>query len=211
MRPFLVAAAALAAAAPLAAQGRAVPDSAAVAAILTAVRGASPLLCELAARPVENNWGWGGPASDLRAPEDPVARAAMVAIRKDHVAESATPILAAGLQDDDGCVRRLAAPLLGRIGSPAALTALRQALRDDRPGTREAAAVGLGYTGNSGVIPALLAGLQDSTARVRSACAMALGSIGDKRATGALTGLLRRDPDGAVRAAAAWAIGSIEG
>jgi HEAT repeat protein len=203
-------AAALAAAAPLAAQARAVPDSAAVAAILAAVRGASPLLCELAARPVENNWGWGGPASDLRAPEDPVARAAMLAIRKDHVAESATPVLAAGLQDEDGCVRRLA-PLLGRIGSPAALASLRQGLRDDRAGTREAAAVGLGYTGNSAVIPALLAGLQDSVARVRSACAMALGAIGDKRATGALTSLLRRDPDGAVRAAAAWAIGSIEG
>ena len=57
----------------------------------------------------------------------------------------------------------------------------------------------------------MLAGLQDPIARVRAACAMALGAIDDHRATGALTRLLREDRDAQVRAAAAWAIGEIEG
>ena len=188
------------------------PDSAAVSALLAGVRGANPMICELAARTVEGNGGWGGGRTgDLRAPTDPLIRDALVVIRRDHVPPSAVGILSAALTEDDACERRIAAPLLVRIDSPAALQALRQALHDDRPGTREAAAVGLGYTNNATVIPALLAGLQDPVARVRAACAMALGSIEDKRATGALTRLLREDRDADVRAAAAWALGSIEG
>ncbi|HEY2806574.1 MAG TPA: HEAT repeat domain-containing protein [Gemmatimonadales bacterium] len=194
------------------AQSRPAGDSAAVQAVVESVRGTGPLLCELAARTVEQNGGWGGPLSfDLRAPDDPAVRAALVAIKRDDVPPNAVPILSAALGDEDACVRRVAAPLLGRIENPAALMALRQALRDSRPGTREAAAIGMGYANNHTLIPALLAGIQDSVARVRVACVIALGEIEDKRAMGALVGLLRRDPDGTVRAAAAWAIGAISG
>ena len=194
------------------AQARPAADSAAVGAVLAAVRGANPLLCELAVRTVEQQGGWGGPMSfDLRAPADPAVRAALLAIRQEHVVPSAVPALGAALGDEDACVRRVAAPLLGRVAHATALAALRQALRDERPGTREAAAIGLGYTNNPAVIPALLAGLQDSVARVRVACVVALGEIDDHRAVGALTRLLREDRDDAVRAAAAWAIGEIEG
>ncbi len=207
--PF--AALALAACASASAQSRPVADSASVATILGSARGANALMCEMAARMVEQNGGWGGISFDLRAPADPAERSALEAIRRERMPVNAVPMLSAALGDDDACVRRVAAPLLGRVDDPAAWNALRQALRDPRPATREVAAIAMGYAGKPVLIPALLAGLQDAEARVRTACAIALGEISDKRATGALTRLLREDRDSAVRAAAAWAIGSIEG
>jgi HEAT repeat protein len=199
----------------VAGQARPPADSAALAALLASVRGANPVLCELAARTVDNQsgWGWGGGigATSLRASRDPAVRPVLMAINQERSPVSAVPLLGAALIDEDACVRRIAAPLLGRVDHPSALTALRQALRDDRPATREVAAIGLGFTGNPSVIPALLAGLQDSVARVRVACALALGELDDHRAIGALTRLLREDRDEDVRAAAAWAIGEIEG
>jgi len=185
-------------------------DSAAVVAIIESVRGANPVLCELAARSVENQWGWGG-QYDLRATRDPLARAALEVSRGHRPPPAAVAPLAAALRDGDACVRRVAAPLLGRVRTPAALAALRTALRDEHADAREAAAIGLGYSEDRSTIPALLAGIQDAEPRVRAASAWALGEIEDARAIGALVRLLREDRDATVRAAAAWALGSIEG
>ena len=187
-----------------------VADSAAVAAIVESVRGANALLCELASRTIEQQWGW-GPGMDIRASRDATTRLALEVTRGRRAPGSTVPVLAAALRDDDPCVRRLASPLLGRVRTPAALAALRTALRDERPATREAAALGLGYTDDSAVIPALLGGLQDAEPRVRAASAWGLGELDDARAIGALVRLLREDRDAEVRAAAAWALGAIEG
>ena len=206
--------AALVAAQSLVAQSsRPAADSASVAAIVSAVRGTSPVLCELAARTVEQQGGWGGGVGPwkLRAPRDASVRSAIDAVNQDKLPAAVVPLLAASLGDDDACVRRVAAPLLGRMDTPASLQALRSALRDANAATREAAAIGLGYSENAAAIPALLAGLQDAAPRVRMACALALGEIEDRRAIGALVRLLREDRDDDVRSAAAWALGEIEG
>ena len=213
----LVLAALLSAALPagLAAQGRGrdnpVGDSAAVVALVESARGANAVLCELAARSVESQWGWGDEAMDVRAPRDAAVRAALAQTRGLRTPPELVTQLAASLRDDDACVRRLAAPLLARVRTLTANQALRVALQNEHSTTREAAALGLGFTGDPAVIPALLAGLQDAEARVRVACVWALGEIEDKRAVGALVRLLREDRDADVRRAAAWALGAIEG
>jgi len=188
-----------------------VGDSAATMSIVDAARGANAVLCELAARLVESQWGWGNNAMDVRAPRDATVRLALEQTRGRRTPPSLVPLLAESLRDDDACVRRLAAPLLARVRTLTSNQALRVALQDERVTTREAAALGLGYTGDPAVIPALLAGLQDADARIRVACAWALGEIEDERAIGALVRLLREDRDPDVRRAAAWALGSIEG
>lgn len=178
--------------------------------VIESVRGANPLQCELMARSIENQWGWWG-SQDIRGTRDPQVRASLTLISQRKTDEASVPALRAAVADGDACVRRVAAPLLGRIGHPGALTALRSLLRDENPLTREAAAFGLGYSGDSAVIPALLSGLQDNVPRVRIASAWALGEIEDRRALAALVRVLREDRDAEVRAAAAWAIGEIAG
>ena len=194
----------------LAAQADRVGDSAAALALVEAARGANPVMCELAARSVESQWGWGGDMG-VRAPRDPAVRAAMDQTRGRRTPPGLVTQLAASLRDDDACVRRLAAPMLARMHTASANQALRVALQHERATTREAAALGLGFTGDPAVIPALLAGTQDAEVRVRVACAWALGEIEDARAVGALVRMLREDRDAEVRAAAAWALGNIEG
>jgi HEAT repeat protein len=193
------------------AQATAAAESAAVTTLIQSVRGANPLLCELASRTIEQGWGWGGRAYDPRAVREPVLRAVIAVIHEHPPRPTSVTELAAALGDDDACVRRIAAPLLGRIEHPTARAALRTALRDARPATREAAAFGLGFTDDAAMIPALLGGIQDAVPRVRAVSAWALGEIEDARAIGALIRLLREDTDPEVRAAAAAAIGEIEG
>lgn len=185
-------------------------DSSAVVALVESARGANPVMCELAARSLESQWGWGSGDMDIRAPRDASVRAAIEQTRR-KTPPGMVAQLAASLRADDACVRRLAAPLLARVRTLTANQALRLALQSDQPATREAAALGLGFTGDPAVIPALLAGLQDAEPRVRVACAWALGEIEDDRAIGALVRVLREDRDADVRRAAAWALGSIEG
>jgi HEAT repeat protein len=185
-------------------------DAGAVTAVLQAVRGASPLLCDLAARTLEQQWGWRS-SYDPRAPRDAATRDVLRVVTERRAGPLAVAPLAAALADSDACVRRVAAPLLGRIEHASAQAAIRAALRHEAPETREAAAFTAGYAEDSALIPALLAALQDPVAHVRLAAAWALGEIEDERAIGALVRVLREDRDPAVRAAAAAAIGHIEG
>lgn len=187
------------------------PDAAAAEALIAAVRGAGPVLCELAARTIENRWGWGGRGPFGTNRRDATVRATLAFVNERHGDPAAVAPLAAALHDDDACVRRVAAPLLGRITDPRAREALQSALNDARPETREAAATGLGYTDDHGMVAPLITALRDGEAGVRTAAAWALGQIEDHRAVEPLSRLLWRDPDPDVRAAAATALGEIEG
>jgi HEAT repeat protein len=187
-------------------------DSVQVAAFLAAVRGANPVVCELASRVVDGNWGWGGhwelgPAGS----RDPQVRA-IVKWALDHRQNDAgIAVLRAAIADSDPCVRRMAAPLLGRIRTPRAVETLLSALRDPSETTREMAAFALAIGKPPSALEPLTAALSDPSPGVRSLAAFALGEIDDPSAIPALAALLRGDRDAEVRRMAAWAIGEIGG
>ncbi|HJR43214.1 MAG TPA: HEAT repeat domain-containing protein [Gemmatimonadaceae bacterium] len=194
-------------------RSQAVPDdSVQVAAFLAAVRGANPVICELASRVVDGNWRWGGhwelgPAGS----RDPQVRA-IVKWALDHRQNDADiAVLRAAIADSDPCVRRMAAPLLGRIRTPRAVETLLSALRDPLETTREMAAFALAIGKPPSALEPLTAALSDPSPGVRSLAAFALGEIDDPSAIPALTALLRGDRDAEVRRMAAWAIGEIGG
>jgi HEAT repeat protein len=183
----------------------------AVSAVLTAGRGANQVMCALAARAIDQSFHWGDfrPGYDPRDLEArPVRETVRLALDVLHDPGLVDPLRAA-LGDADPCVRRLAAPLLGRVRHPQALAALRGALRDASAATREGAALGLGFAGDRRALPDLLTALRDGEADVRVAAAWALGQIESRGGVRPLVGALD-DGDARVRATAAWALGRIE-
>ena len=186
-------------------------ERAAVTAVLTAARGANQVMCALAARAVDQSFHWGDfrPGYDPRDLEArPVRETVRITLDVLHDPGLVEPLRAA-LGDSDDCVRRLAAPLLGRVRHPTAVAALRAALRDASAATREAAALGLGFAGNNQATPDLITALRDGTPDVRVAAAWALGQIENRGSVRSLVGALD-DGDARVRATAAWALGRIE-
>lgn len=177
--------------------------------LLSAVRGATPLACELIVRSVGQGWFSGGWSRAPDAERDVREQARWAAERRDD--PSIVPTLRAGLEDADACVRRASARLLGSTRHPAAIEALLDALQSPNPVTRQLAAVGLGYADDLDAVDPLLRVLRDDDAAVRTAAAWALGRIEDRRAVAPLTSLLLDDPDPAVRRAAALALGDILG
>jgi HEAT repeat protein len=194
------------------------PDTAVVAAVLAAGRGANPLLCELALRSIDRPSRWNGDMGwvigvvpgdyALRRGDARVQRVAPAALEALHDPAAIAPLRSA-IGDADPCVRRLAASLLGRLHHPRAVAALSAALTDRDTDTRAMAALGLGLAQEAATGPALLAALRDTAPPVRALAAWALGEIEDVAASGALTRLLRGDPDRDVRMAAAWALGNL--
>jgi hypothetical protein len=174
---------------------------------LAAVRGASPVACELILRSVGRGWGWGGRAPD--AERAVLERVRWVTGRRGDPAS--VPVLAAGLEDADACVRRASARLLGATRHPNAVAALLSGLQSANPTTRQLAAVGLGYADQPDTVEPLLRVLSDGDASVRAAAAWALGRIEDRRAVAPLTRLLLDDANPDVRRAAAEALGDILG
>jgi len=174
---------------------------------LAAVRGAGPLACELIVRTVGQGWWGGGQMPDAEvAVLDKVRWATQ---RRDDPA--AVPLLRAGLEDADACVRRASARLLGSTRHPSASEALLGALQSSNVTTRQLAAVGLGYADQPEAVDPLLRVLRDGEASVRAAAVWALGRIEDRRAVAPLTRLLLEDADPAVRRTAAEALGKILG
>jgi HEAT repeat protein len=186
-------------------------ERAAVTAVLAAGRGANQVMCALAARAIDQSFHWGDfrPGYDPRDLEArPVRETVRLALDVLHDPGLVEPLRAA-LGDADPCVRRLAAPLLGRVRQPQAVAALRSALRDAAAETREGAALGLGFAGDRRALPDLLTALRDGSADVRVAAAWALGQIESRGSVRPLVGALD-DGDARVRATAAWALGRIE-
>lgn len=185
-------------------------DAENVAALIAAVRNANPILCELASRGAmwNGNWQYVGPATPLRALGAGDMELVRFAASSPKGREVIAPLRAA-LGDADPCVRRFAAPLLGRTQQDVAVETLVTALRDENPVTREAAAVGLRFAENPSTIDPLTRALEDRESSVRAAAAWALGEIEDSRAIPALERTLK-DAEPLVRINAAWALGEIE-
>jgi hypothetical protein len=191
---------------------RIVPDdTAAVARLLVAVRGAPPLYCEMATRNVDMHGSWSrwGPMGGDPLETDSASAAMLSWIQRTHNDPAVVPRLRVALRDDDACVRRIAGSFLARVEHPTAVSALLAALDDAKAETREVAAYGVGMAEYASAIEPLIDRLKDNAPAVRRAAAWALGSIEAKKAVPALMTLLAGDPDARVRQAAAWAIGSI--
>lgn len=181
-----------------------------VRALLDAARGANTVACELAAAAVDgHSWSSHGDG-DFRAggSGDSVARDIAAWVHND-VDPAAIPILSAAIADRDWCVRRLAAPLLGRVRNAASLQAMHQSLGAADAGTREMAALALGFAEDPRSIPPLVARLKDDAPRVRATAAWALGEIDRKEAVRPLMGVLG-DSDALVRESVAHALGELE-
>ncbi len=198
---------------PSAAASRSVDDTASLDRLLRAVRGADPLLCELATRSVDNHGWWSrwGPMSGNPLDGDSTAAAIISWIQRDHHDPRFVARLSAGMRDTDRCVRRVAGSFLGRVEHPAAVTALLAALDDQSADTRFVAVVGLGLSEDSTALQPLIRRLRDQSPDVRRAAAWSLGSLENKGALLPLIEVLDRDADARVRQAAAWAIGRVTG
>jgi hypothetical protein len=195
----------------------AVPADSLANALLSTVRGADPVICELAVRAVDGRHGWSSTADELAGvgmPLTPLQRATVrwaIAGDEEKVADAgAVDPLTVGLRDPDPCVRRMAALKLGRGRDPRGIAALRAALAAEDAQLRAVAALGLGYAEDPATIEDLGAVLDDASPEVRAAAAWALGEIEDVRAIPLLIPVLGQDDDPAVRRVAAWALGEIE-
>ncbi len=186
--------------------------------VLTAARGANPLLCTLAAASVRNG-GW-NEGSD--APVSPLARAgapngnANIAIansesdsRRGIMAPADVALLLESLGSDDACVQELAVRMLGRQRSDESVTGLLSRLSGVAAPLREVAALGLGLVRSPRSIEPLMRTLRDGEAGVRANAAWALGR---QRAGAALRSLLdlTGDADERVRVAAVVSAGQID-
>lgn len=193
-----------------------VPADSLASALLETVRGADPVVCELAVRAVDGRHGWSSTADELAgvgASLTPLQRATFqwaVEGNEEAADGGAVEPLAAGLADPDPCVRRMAALKLGRTGDPRGIAALRSALVSPDVAQRVVGALGLGYAEDPAVIDDLGGALDDASPEVRAAAAWALGEIEDARAIPLLIPVLGGDEDPAVRQVAAWALGAIE-
>jgi HEAT repeat protein len=186
-------------------------DTASVSRLLSVVRGANPLVCEMAVRTADRHGSWSnwGAIGGSPLTMDSASSALLDWVQRSHNDPALVAPLKSGMRDADGCVRRVSASLLSSVRHQSATDALREALEDAQPGTREVAAFGLGMASVQTAGDALERRLADDVAPVRRAAAWALGELEGKEAIPALIHVLARDPDARVRQAAAWAIGSI--
>src|SRR5256714_3981570 len=179
-----------------------------VAALLTAAKGAPPLICSLAANSI-GNWGWGG-WSD--APATPLA-SANPATDGDFESRplSAADIqqLLAGLAADDACVRELSVRLIGTQKPETVGPELITRLASSDGGMRSIAALGLGLGDAHNAVDPLIRALRDASVDVRANSAWALGRIKNGRALQPLLGILG-DAAEKVRLAAVTAAGHID-
>jgi hypothetical protein len=176
-------------------------------AVLSAVRGISPVACELAVQAAGNGWGWGqGDAEDApalgRASEETRRVLTWLGERGGTADDVAT--LREGLGDPDACVRRMAARILARDHLPGGVDALLEALRSGDAGRRDAAVLGLGYAGDARAVTPLIALLGDADPEVRGGAAWALGHTESHEAAVAVA-RLTRDGEARVGRAAARA------
>jgi hypothetical protein len=195
-----------------AAVAEAAQDGSGARALLAAVRGANPVLCDLVSASVGTGWGWGS-GDDEDAPSlarrTEQSHAALDWLSRDVSSDAVVAVLRDGLADPDACVRRVSARLLGRGRTQAGTDALLEALRSGDASRREAAILGIASTDDARAVAPLVAMLDDGDAEVRGGAAWALGHLEKKEATPALTRVLR-DREPRVRRSAARALGRLE-
>jgi HEAT repeat protein len=211
-----------------------------VASLLSAARGATPVICSLAAQSVRG-WGWGN-WSD--APVTPLGKTVVVreSDSRDRALSSADiQLLLQSLESDDACVREIGVRMIGRSGSPAinsglierlgspsaslrsvaalglglaeppeAVDPLIRALRDSDTGVRANSAWALGNLDSGRALQPLLGIVGDNAEPVREAAVVAVGRLDSTRAASTLIRVLRQDDSPAVRRVAAWALGELE-
>jgi HEAT repeat protein len=180
-----------------------------VAALLTAARGAPPMICSLAARAV-GGWGWGG---GIDAPYSPLAAAAASSM-DDSFDSGPLPAadvqrLLGGLASDDACVRELSIRLIGTQKAEAVGSELVTRLGASDASLRAVAALGLGLVEAHTAVDALIRTLRDASTDVRANSAWALGRIENGRALNPLVGLFGDNAE-KVREAAVAAVGHMD-
>ena len=152
-----------------------------VTALLTAAKGAPPMICSLAANSIRN-WGWGD-WND--APATPLASAKAATTNDDFDSEplSAADIqqLLGGLAADDACVRELSVRLIGTQKAETVGGDLVTRLGSNDPNLRAVAALGLGLVEAQNAVDPLIRALRDASVDVRANSAWALGRIENSR------------------------------
>lgn len=215
------------------------PDSARVARLLQTMGQTDPVACEMLSDQIGNFW-WGGDEwgigrlsdarNDTRAAKDSVSGRVSDPAAIRHLVSS--------LAEDDPCVRRTAAKMLGNstitddvlarlFDDPSVRVreaALYAAGHEERPALRSRlenvlgvrdeavaamAAWALGQLEMVESVGTLSNALERGGPRLKINAAWALGQIEDARAVGPLRGVLR-DPDPILRATAVQALGDIE-
>jgi HEAT repeat protein len=186
-----------------------------ITALLTAARGAPPLICAFAAQSIRG-YGWGGNYFD--APYTPLSNVAADIRSRDNgdgkLSQADVDKLLTGLASDDACVRELSVRLLGGQRnnddiSKVIASALISRLGSQDASMREVASFGLGIVQPTSAIDPLISSLRDATPNVRANAAWALGRIDNGRALAPIVGLFR-DSDAKVREAAVVAAGHID-
>jgi HEAT repeat protein/beta-lactamase regulating signal transducer with metallopeptidase domain len=122
----------------------------------------------------------------------------------------AVAALVNALDDPDRQVRLSALASLAEMNDVRAVPGAMQALTSDDPEMRRNAVYLLGEMGDRRALPGLLPLLDDPDRQVRRTAARALGEFQDSTAIAALSRALQTDSDPEVRKTSAWALGEIE-
>jgi HEAT repeat protein len=180
--------------------------------LLAAVRGISPVACELAAQSLGNGWAMaGGDAEDAPslARRDESTERTLAWLGAQSASADDVAALRDGLGDPDACVRRVSARMLGRRRVEGGVDVLLTALRSGEPLRRDAAVLGLGYAGDPRTVAPLTALLGDGDAEVRGGAVWALGHTRSREASASVA-RLTGDREPRVRRAVARALGRLE-
>jgi hypothetical protein len=149
--------------------------------LLTAARGAPPMICSLAAQAVRG-WGWGD-WSD--APVTPLGKTVTLRDTDSNtrtLSDADVQLLLASLGSDDACVREIGVRIIGRKGNPRIASGLIERLSASSSTLREIAALGLGLAEPREAVDPLIRALRDSEVGVRANSAWALGHSENGRA-----------------------------
>jgi len=185
-----------------------------ITALLTAARGAPPLICALASQAVRG-YGWNDWSDAPATPLSSVGSIRTRDINESRLTTEDIDKLLTGLASDDACVRELSVRVLagGRNEDIATKDAIANALvtrlRAPEVPMREVATFGLGLVAPISALDPLIATLRDANAGIRANAAWALGRIDNGKALAPLVGLFR-DSEVRVREAAVVATGRID-
>src|SRR6267378_545113 len=114
-----------------------------VAALLTAARGAPPIICSLASRAI-SGYGWGGRADAPSTPLGSFGSETSYDFERQAFPTEDVQKLLAGLASDDACVREMSVRLIGTQKPAIVASELITRLGSSDPGLRAVSAFGLG-------------------------------------------------------------------